>query len=259
MCRYVIIAIVVILVVLMVGAALVVQLYGWQGFAVFVAVLIVVMFVARKVLPSVFMRMLTRPIREMGAVLRGARVVVHSITPCDPPPQPEYDAYSDDTDQELQALEDRPDRGEADEEEDGTDDADEENDDDDGPVDWYQIEFTVTPPSSGPSAGQVIHRRSWSPQLIGAARRGTPPPRSNTFRGWPSMDQFANLLENMPAEVWDGSEFAELEGEVFGEKRLRMRFAVPPDVNAVTLTYAHYTEIGEVRLPRIDANPERES
>ena len=125
-------------------------------------------------------------------------------------------------------------------------------------LDWYQVEFTVTPPDGGSSAGRIVHRQSWAPHLIGAARRRLQPERSNPFRVWPPMDQFANLLQNAPAEVWDGSDFAETEGEVFGEQRLRMRFAVTPDVNSVTITYAHYTEIGEVRLPRIDVTPERD-
>src|SRR5262245_1996508 len=111
MCKYIAIGLFVLLVGLMVGAAIVVQEYGWQGFLVLLAVLLVVGYAIKKVAPRLFVYMLTRPLRQMGAALRGATIVVHSVTPCEPPPPEEYDA---DPDYDAEAIEDDSDEEEED-------------------------------------------------------------------------------------------------------------------------------------------------
>src|SRR5215210_5251522 len=72
MCKWILIAILVAFVVLMAGAALVVQEYGWPGFLAFLVGLVVLGYVLRLGLPRVFVYFLTRPMRQMGAALRGA-------------------------------------------------------------------------------------------------------------------------------------------------------------------------------------------
>src|SRR5262245_35220523 len=111
MCRIVLIIIVVVLVLLMIGAVLVVQAYGWTGFLVFLAGLVVLGYVIRKAMPHLFMYMLTRPLKQMGAPLRGATIIVHSVTACEPPPPEEYDPGYDCTDDEHgnEAIEDADD------------------------------------------------------------------------------------------------------------------------------------------------------
>jgi hypothetical protein len=254
MCRYVLLAIVVILLALMVAAALVVQEYGWQGFLVMIAGLVVVGYFARKAMRPLFLHLITRPLRKLGAALRGARILVHSITPCEAPSPENYDPEMDADDcgyDDEQAIEDW--RNE-----------DEPNTDDDRTpeswsplrLDWYQVEFTVIPPDAGSSEGRIVHRRSWNPQMISAVGPRPELARSNPLYGWQAMMPFTGSVQNTFPELWNGSEYAVSEQEVFGERRLRMRIGVGREIQTVTVTYAHYTNIGEVRIPRIDVSPE---
>src|SRR5215203_5980122 len=122
MCKYVALGLLILLVALMV-AALVVQAYGWTGFLVLLGALVVFGYVLRKATPRIFMYLLTRPLRRMGAALRGARLTVHAVTPCDPPPDDEYDP--DDPD-DAEAIEDANDEGSEDEDEDEDEEEDEQ-------------------------------------------------------------------------------------------------------------------------------------
>jgi hypothetical protein len=259
MCRIVLIIVVVVLVLLMVGAALVVQEYGWPGFLVFVAALMVTVYLARKAMPRVFVHMLTRPLRRMGAALRGARILVHSVTPCEPPPREEYDPEPDRDDPDYddeEAIEDRDDlKDDAGDEAGGLRDEDETTSPT-VPLDWYWIEFTVTPADAGWSEGRIVHRRGWMPQLVGVVGPRAELARANPFRGWPLAMQFTDAVQYTPAQVWDGVEFAESGMDVFGEQRLRMRVGVARDVRAVTISYAQYTDLGQAQIPRIDVSPE---
>jgi hypothetical protein len=255
MCRYVLLALGAILLALMVAAALVVQEYGWQGFLVMIAGFVVVGYIARKAMRPLFMYMITRPLRNMGAALRGARILVHSIAPCEPPSPEDYDPGVDADDcgyDGEQAIED----WRNDEEPDADDDGFRSDRWVPPRLDWYHVEFTVIPPDAGSSEGRIVHRRAWNPQLIGAVGPRPELERSNPFHGWPPMNQFTEFVHNTGADVWDGTEFAASEREIFGEQRLRMRIGVGREIQTVTITYAHYTDIGEVRIPRIDVSPE---
>ncbi|MBO0698706.1 MAG: hypothetical protein J2P46_09950 [Zavarzinella sp.] len=260
MCRIVLIIVLVFLILLMAGAALVVQEYGWPGFLAFLAVLVVVAFVLRKGLPFLFGHLLTRPLRQMGAALRGARIVVHSVSPCEPP-RDEWDEDSDDQDDTAsdgRRIADRPDRD--DEDEDEPDDGEDEDDESPvGPLAWYQIELTVVPPDAGSSEGRMVTRQAWTPPLVGAVGPRPPLRGSNPFRGWPPAEQFPGSVQSVGTEVWTGSAYEPPGESVFGEQRLRLTVGVTRDVRAVTITYAHFTDIGEVPLPRIDLPSDRHS
>jgi hypothetical protein len=248
MCKYILLGLLVLLVTLMVGSALVVQEYGWKGFLVLLAALAVLGYVARKLLPRLFLHLLTRPLRAMGAALRGSRVVVHSVTPCDPPPPEEYD------DDDPEALED-----DAESDDDGTgDDEVKETDEDEeptGPFDWYLIEFTVVPPGEGSSEGRIVTRQAWTPQMIGAVGPRPPLDRMNPFRGWPPPGQFSADVRNTEPDVWTGSDYEPPGEAVYGEQRLRMRVGVTRAVRAITIVYAQFTDLGVVPLPIIDVSP----
>ncbi|HKA08160.1 MAG TPA: hypothetical protein VKD71_12955 [Gemmataceae bacterium] len=255
MCRIVLIIIVVVLVLLMIGAALVVQAYGWTGFLVFLAGLVVLGYVIRKAMPHLFMYMLTRPLKQMGAPLRGATIIVHSVTACEPPPPEEYDPGYDCTADEHgnEAIED------ADDGEDESDDVEEDEADEIPPesLNWYWIEFTVTPPDAGSKEGGIVNRKAWVPQFVGACGPRPELRRSNPFRGWPPPDQFTDNVHHTAAQVWDGAEFASSEREVFGEHRIRLRIGVTREIRTVTITYTPYTDIGVVQIPRIDVFPDQ--
>jgi hypothetical protein len=247
MCKYVALGLLVLLVALMVVAAVVVQEYGWTGFLILLGALVVFGYILRKATPRIFMYLLTRPLRRMGAALRGARLAVHSVTPCDPPEDDEYDPE----DRDIEAVEDRDDEC-ADE-----DDPDEEGEDEEpvGPLDWYLIEFTITPAGEGSSEGRIVHRPSWSPAFIGAVGPRPPLDRVNPFRGWPPADQFTWDVQNTPPEVWAEDGWDEEVNQVFGEQRLRMRVGVTRAVRAVTIVYAQFTDLGVVQLPIVDVTP----
>ena len=257
MCRIVLIVIVVVLILLMVGAALVVQAYGWMGFLVFLGGLVVLGYVIRKAAPHLFMYMLTRPMKQMGVPLRGATIFVHSVAACEPPTPEEYDMGHDLSDDEHgdEAIEDADD--EKDESDDDYDDVVAEADEIQPELlDWYWVEFTVTPPDSGSKEGGIMNRKAWVPQFVGATGPRPELRRSNPFRGWPPPDQFTDNVHHTAAEVWDGAEFVSSEREVFGEHRMRLRIGVTREVRTVTITYAQYTDIGEVQIPRIDVLPD---
>jgi hypothetical protein len=227
-------------------AAVVVQEYGWVGFLILLGILTIIGFVVRKGMRPMLMYMVTRPLRRMGAALRGARIVVHSIEPCDPPPN-QHDPRDD-----PDAIE----HGAESEWDQAADDEDVERDEVEaesaGPFDWYQIEFTVVPPGGESSEGRIVTRRGWSPQLIGAVG---PRPRlgsTSPFRGWLPPGQFPDTVLSLSAEVWTGSEYETPVEMVFGEQRLRMRVGVTRTVQSVTITYAQFTDLGVLQLPRID-------
>ena len=238
MCKYLLLILILILVVLMAVAAVVVQEYGWVGFLVLLGFLVLIGFVVRKGARPLLMYMVSRPLRQWGAALRGGRIVVHSIEPCDPPRADEYDLRDD-----PEAIEDEA----AD-----YDDMHDEEEEPAGPFDWYQIEFTVVPPSGGPSEGRIVTRRGWSPQLIGAVGPSPLLGSTSPFRGWPAPDQFSGDIQSLPAQVWTGAEYEEPTEMVFGEQRLRMRVGVTRAVRSVTIAYAQFTDLGVVQLPRID-------
>src|SRR5262245_8332532 len=181
MCRIGLIIIVVVLVLLMIGAALVVQAYGWTGFLVLLGGLVVLGYVIRKAAPHLFMYMLTRPLKQMGAPLRGATIVVNSVTACEPPTPEEYEPGYDLSDDEHgdEAIEDADDeRDESDDDYDAEGEADEIQPES---LDWYWVDFTVTPPDSGSKEGGIVNRKAWVPQFVGATGPRPELRRSNPF------------------------------------------------------------------------------
>jgi hypothetical protein len=251
MCKYVLIGLVVFLVLLMVIAAVVVQEYGWTGFLIMLGVMLVLGYAARKLVPPLIRYLLMRPLRQMGNVLRGARIVVHTVTPCEAPPADEY--YETD-DQESIGQDDLYDMY-----------ADEQVEVDNplatapASINWYMVEFTVVPPDAGSSEGRMVTRHAWSPALVGATF-GHPESRGyNPFRGWPPPEAYDGSVQNADVEIWDGSEYVPPSDNVFGEQRLRMRIGVTRSVSEATVTYTHFTEIGTIPIPRVDITPDKGS
>jgi hypothetical protein len=63
------------------------------------------------------------------------------------------------------------------------------------------------------------------------------------------------MVQHSDIEIWTEDGYQPPAEEVFGEHRLRLRVGVGRDVRAITLTYVHFTNLGEVNLPRIDVTP----
>ena len=246
MCKYVLIALIVFLIVLMVVAAVVVQEYGWTGFLIMLGVLLVLAFIAKKLLPRLFRYLLMRPFRQMGAAMQGARIVVHSIAPASAPEDEEFD----DPDEEQQAIED--------------DENDQDEDENQQPpvrFDWYHVEFTVIPPGPESIEGVMRHRNGWSPDYISAHYVPLGKQLENPMGGWSTniatMD--LDLVLNGDVEIWDGVEYVSPSETVFGDQRLRFHVGVAAQVNEVRIVYATLTEIGKVQLPRINIAPDSTS
>ena len=274
MCRYVLIAVVVAIVLLMVVAGIVVSLYGWTGFLVLLAALVVLATVLLTLGPRLFPRFLMgtlmRPMRQMGKVLRGARLTVHSVTPAERPETPDEEDGGDDEPHRIRDREadDEPDhshrlhrRDQDDEDEEGEDDEEFVDDEEPSPenLDWYWIDFTVTPRDAGSSEGRMVNRTAWNPGLLSFFVPKADRPRAPS--GMPAFfEQFApgQVLMN-ELEAWDGTDVEEESAEVFGEARFRARVGVGRKIGTLLLVYAHFTEVGEIRIPRIDATPGRES
>lgn len=243
MCKYILIALVLVLVILMVVAAVVVQEYGWTGFLILLGSMVVFLYVAKKLSPWLFQYLLQTPMRRMGQALRGGRIVVHSIVAAERPPEFEDD---DDDFDDLEGIEDDDDF-----------DEDEMNE----PAvhhDWYQVEFSVIPPGPDTSAGIVRNREGWLPSMI-AVRYIRPGMRASSFIR-PGTGDFSprdfQLTEHGEVEVWDGENYVTPNETVFGEQRLRLLFGAAREVSEVAIVYAGVTEIGRVTIPRINIEPE---
>ncbi|HVK13516.1 MAG TPA: hypothetical protein VM597_32515 [Gemmataceae bacterium] len=271
MCRYILIGIVVAIVLLMAVAGVVVSLYGWPGFLVLLASLVVLaaaaLFVGPRLFPRFLLGTIARPMRKMGKVLRGATLTVHSVTPAERPEMPGDDeADGDDEPHRIgdrETDDGRPSHRLGRRDGDDEDDEDEEvADDDDEPspanLDWYWIDFTVTPRDAGSSEGRMVHRTAWNPGLLTFSVPKADRPRAT---GLPAFfEQFAPgevLMNEM--QVWDGAAEVEMDAETFGAARLRARVGVGRKIGTLLLVYAHFTEVGEIRIPRIDVTPGRES
>lgn len=256
MCRYVVIGLLLALVVLMAVAAVVVQEYGWTGFLVVILSLAALGYLARQALPRLLGYLVLRPLRRMGAALQGARITVHAVTPCEPPEE-----YADtDEDESPPAIADHRDPDDEDDEGAEEEFGEDEEEEDDGPFDWYRIELTVTPKDAGSSEGRMVTRRAWNPGLVGATGPRPPLTSANPFRGWPPPDQFpGGVVCHFDAEVWDGKEYQPGAEQVFGEQRLRLRVGVARSVSEVTVTYAHFVDVGRVPIPRLNISPEGRS
>lgn len=242
MCKYVLIALLVVLIILMMVAAVVVQEYGWTGFLIMLGVLVVLAYIAKKSLPRLFRYLLTRPMRQMGAALRGARIVVHSISVTD---APEDDDFEDQYGEHAALLDHLND----------PDDEDEEQ----PPIhyDWYHVEFTVFPPGPDSIEGAIRNRNGWSPDYIGARYIRVGKQDGSAAHGWPvGMADDLDAVQTAGVETWDGVEYVAPSETVFGDQRLRLHLGFSPGVNEATIVYAGFTEIGKVQLPRINNAPE---
>ena len=95
------------------------QAFGWLAIPAVLAANLVLLLVLKKLIGSLITKAFTAPFKAKGAVLRGARAEVHSVTPASAPPRREDD-----------------DVGETHES---------------GPVAYYLVDVTFTPaPTDGP-------------------------------------------------------------------------------------------------------------
>lgn len=279
MCKYILIAVLIVVVVLMALAAFVVEWFGWKGFLVYIGVLVLTLFAARRMIPWLMMRLMMRPMRMAARVLRGATITVHSVVPTS---APESVTEDDDDDYEEGptirsggAIRDRR-RDDADNDDDMDDDEDDEGEEDDeapyspADMDWYLVDFTLTPGGENSPEGRVLHRKSWDLNLVSFHQPDVKP--DVEMDEMPEiLSAFANFANFVPVEweVWVNNAFVspwnnlneddEMAGEAasyFGEERLRARVGVAKTARRLNVMYAHQLKLGEVQLPRIDVKPE---
>jgi hypothetical protein len=248
MCKVVLIGLILALVLLMVVAAVVVQEYGWTGFLIFLAAMVVLVYLAKKMIPRLLRYMITRPMRSMGKALEGSRIVVHSVTPAEPPPREEWEGIDDEHGPENEMDDD--DEGEhLDYEQPWANPSS---------LDWYSAEFSVIPRDAGPCEGRMVNRHGWNPGMISAVVRAPNLRSSDPFRGWSTSDDWNDqtIVQSADVEIWDNGEYVAPNDTVFNEQRLRLRIGVSRTVTAAVLVYFHFTQIGTISIPRIDIRPE---
>lgn len=120
MLKKLLVAVILLVVLECVATVLLYQAIGWLAIPAVLAANLVLLFILKKVIGRLITKAFTAPFKAKGAVLRGARLEVHSVTPASAPP-----------------------RQEGDDEEDSASEA--------GPLAHYLIDVTVTPaPSDGP-------------------------------------------------------------------------------------------------------------
>ena len=105
----------------------------------------------------------------------------------------------------------------------------------------------------------MVRQTSWQPGLLSFhLTREDRPPRP---AGMPAFFEAFGSPEVQMADIetWSGTAFEpDAEAEIFGAGRLRARVGIGRKIGTVLLMYAHFTEVGEIRIPRIDATPGRE-
>jgi membrane protein implicated in regulation of membrane protease activity len=189
----------------------------WGSLAAAAAIYFVAAFAAKRL----FFRAVTAPFKAKGAVLRGAKLVVHSV-------------------EVVPAAQRRPalalvggsDRTEDD------DETDERDGCDDTPEGWttYRVDATVTPPTiaEGPFAW-------WEPGDLSLV-----PVDADVSPSAPTTSEECSIRQ---VDVFEGGEYVQDEGMKYqGEKRLRLVVACAPGVRVAKLRY-YFEGFGRIELP----------
>lgn len=192
--------------------------FGWKGFIAFPFLLLIVVWLLKKVAGKVFKRIALGLFGVKAHVLRGASMTVHSIKSIPKPTEPDS----------------LPDAGEESDEGRDDDDALNESDETPDPKDYVEADITITPKSA------ANNDAVWEPgELMLATQK---------VKSLEDLeDKEAGTTHSV--EIWNGSEFGPDDpGKYPGEQRLKIIFAVKPGTRTAWLQY--YNEpIGELRLP----------
>jgi hypothetical protein len=215
MFKLVLLAVVLILVAFMALAVFLYTLWGAWGFLAAAGALVVFLWVTVQIVKTAFKRVFLMPFRAKGAVLKNAQIVVHSVTPCEPP-EYEEDEFEDDQDEVDDASEDE----------------DQDDEEDDEPEAWYMIDITIVPePVQGPF-------KLWEPGELVLVEMDA---EEDNFD-----DEIGHVDE---VSVWqDGGWRPDEEGKYAGSQRVLLQAGVRPDVRQARFRY-YFEVFGEVELP----------
>ena len=223
MCRWVMIAAIAVFVLLVLAVAAVVK-WGVSGFLLVILAASALGWLARALFPYLLSRLFMLPFRAKGAVLRGARVTVHSVEPA------ETGRATEETIIDAATGAIYPVHAETG----GSSGLDPS-------LSWYWVETTITPTGmSGPFS-------LWEPsELVLAGEKA----RSGSTTGLEEVGTIADY------RLWrDGQWTDDQIGKHPGEQRLRLLIGVPPSAPRVRLRY-YFEILGSIDLPPvIDVRP----
>lgn len=178
----------------------------WLGLGIVAAYLL-----ARLTIGRILSRLLETPFRMKGAALRGAQTSVHGVRRCVAPPRR---ASEDDDDEDAPA----------------------------GPVDWFEIDVTITPAQT---QGPFHH---WEPGDLGLIPAGTRLKKADHMDAIVSIDS-CRLAEppardeNQLGERDDADEL----GKVMGPLRVILTVGAPQTMREAHFAY-YFETFGDVRL-----------
>ena len=181
-------------------------------------------FAVATALKTLFFKAVTAPFKAKGAPLRGARLVVHSLTAVAAPVREQKRALA------MAGAGGGDDGG-------SDDDCDSAHDSMPETWRWYCIDATVTPPAmtDGPFRG-------WAPGELSVVSQD-----ADTSPSAPTDDGVASIKG---IEVFEDGAFTKDDGLSFeGEKRLRLTIACAPDLQAAKLRY-YFEGFGCIELPK---------
>jgi hypothetical protein len=197
--------------------------FGWKGLIALPFILIVLLWLGKKVGGYFFKRVALSLFSMKSKVLRGASMTVHSVTPV---AQPKHESEVAEAEEDEEPDEDE----EADDAEpDSPDEAEE-------PKEYFAVDVTITPRNGEANAlweaGEFI--------LLSE--------RISNLAELEEGDKELGTVEQV--KVWNGSEWGPDDpGKYPGEQRLLLTFAVKP--NTSTAWFNYYNEpIGTLELPR---------
>jgi hypothetical protein len=217
MCRWLMIAAIAAFALLVLAVAAVVK-WGVEGLLLVILVASALAWLARALFPLLLSRLFMLPFRAKGAVLRGARVTVHSVELADTGESRAETVIDADTGTSYLVPAEGGNRENL-----------------DPSLSWYWVEATITP--TGPTGPFTL----WEPgELVLAGEKA----RSGSMTGLDEPGMIAQY------RLWqDGRWTDDHVGKHGGEQRLRLLIGVPPGATRVRLRY--YLEI----LAPIDLPP----
>lgn len=220
MIRLILIAVVVFLSLVAGSAIALYHFYSWKGWIALPVVILLLVWIAKKLIGLAFRRFALGLFTMKSKALRGATLVVHSITPVAKPEFPE--------DSEEESAE--------------SDDSEEESEEDDAemepeePKEYFAIDMTITPQTSE-------WESVWEPSELMLS--------SEKVSSMIDLhDESKQIGSTEAVAIWNGTEFGDDDpGKYPGPKRLRVTFGVKPGTSRASINY--YAEaLGEVELPR---------
>lgn len=221
MIRFILIIVGLALLILVGVTAALQHFFGWKGLIAVPFLLIAMIWIGKKVAGAVIKTFATKLFEGKASVLKGAAIIVHSVTPTSKPVRERHNDSEDEETEESEPVD--------------ASDAEDVDEDvlDDGPRCYYEVDMTITPQAE---ASEAV----WEPGEFLLTCK----PISNLG----DLDT-ADAGAPEKIQVWDGTAFGSDDvGKYPGEQRLKITFALKPGTKTSYLQYYNQT-IGQLEFP----------